>query len=99
IGVEGNMSGDRLVERLLGGGRARSRRRYRSALGIYSAQRGLEYHVQRLSDSGIRAASGGGAQISEFYFRTAGHRRDHQRYSLRQRQPGGATLRQDRHTQ
>ena len=35
----------------------------------------------------------GRARVSQFHPRAAGHRRDHQRHPLRQRQPGGAALR------
>ena len=50
-----------------------------------------------LSDTRRGSASGGSAQISQFHPAAEGHRRDHQRHSLRQRQPGGAPLRRQDH--
>ena len=67
IGVEGNLPGDSLVERLLRCTGPRARGRHRRAPGLRAAQGRLQHHLQCLADSGLGAAPGGRAQVSEFH--------------------------------
>ena len=60
---------DCLVERLLRRAGAGPRGRHRRAPGLHAAQGRLEHHLQRVSHSGLGAASGGGAQVPQFHSR------------------------------
>ena len=73
--------------------RARARGRHRRPPRLHAAQGGLEHHVQRLSDSGSAPHPQAAHEFLNFILDPEGHRRDHQRHSLRQRQSRGAALR------
>ena len=97
IGIQGNLPRHRLVERLLRRAGASPRRRNRGAPGLRAFRGRFEHHLQCVSDSRLGAASQGRARVPQFHLGAEGHRRDHQRHPLRQRQPGIASLRQSRY--